>query len=243
MAFEAAHSEKTEIVVVTFELGTPRPVVIPVRLRPVEWMLAAASGAVVVALAFFAGWTLRASDRAGNAARAPERPVAVAAAASSIVRDEPPPPSEGLELFVWPVPGTDVTSRYGRRKDPVEGAGRRKHRGVDIGCPVGTPVLAMAEGYVVSARRSAGSGLTIRLAHADELTSLYAHLSRIKVKRGQLVRAGQLIGLSGATGRVTGPHLHFEVWQRRLPRNPLHFVYRRGIVEKDRGRTASARRL
>jgi murein DD-endopeptidase MepM/ murein hydrolase activator NlpD len=91
------------------------------------------------------------------------------------------------------------------------------HHGIDFVAKAGTPVMAAADGAVVSSTDlDAGGtkyGKTIQLAHANGLVSVYAHLDRREVSRGDVVKAGQVIGLSGATGKVTGPHLHFEIRQ------------------------------
>ena len=75
----------------------------------------------------------------------------------------------------------------------------------------GTPVRAAADGVVTSARRSASYGNVLRLCHADGLETLYAHLQYAYVRPGEVVRAGQIVGTAGQTGRATGPHLHFEL--------------------------------
>jgi beta-lactamase regulating signal transducer with metallopeptidase domain len=91
------------------------------------------------------------------------------------------------------------------------------HHGIDFVARAGTPVMAAADGEVVSSTDldagGAKYGKTIQVAHAGGLVSVYAHLDRRQVSRGDVVRAGQVIGLSGATGKVTGPHLHFEIRQ------------------------------
>ncbi|PWF46683.1 M23/M56 family metallopeptidase [Massilia glaciei] len=92
---------------------------------------------------------------------------------------------------------------------------QRPHRGIDLAAPTGTPVFASADGVVlVSAKGYRGEaiyGETVELSHGGGMRSLYAHLDRRRVAVGEVVKAGQLIGLSGATGKVSGPHLHFEV--------------------------------
>ena len=87
------------------------------------------------------------------------------------------------------------------------------HRGVDLEVPEGTRVRAMNDGRVRFAGMMSGYGNVVWLEHGRNVLSLYAHLSRIEVARGEQVDAGAVIGLSGATGDVTGPHLHFEVWR------------------------------
>lgn len=129
--------------------------------------------------------------------------------------------------LVWPVSSTSVSSGFGSRADPLLRTSA-EHRGIDVRCPTGTPVLAIADGVVISATRSTRSGVSIRVLHkAKKMVTLYAHMSRADVAEGDQLRAGQPIGLSGSTGRVTGPHLHFEVWQDRKAQDPLSFTYRR----------------
>jgi murein DD-endopeptidase MepM/ murein hydrolase activator NlpD len=102
-----------------------------------------------------------------------------------------------------------VTSPYGMRYHPIYGE-NRMHTGIDIGAPHGTPVYAVKDGYVVYKGVMGGYGNTILVEHGDCRT-LYAHLSKITVKAGEMVQAGQKIGEVGSTGNSTGPHLHFEV--------------------------------
>jgi murein DD-endopeptidase MepM/ murein hydrolase activator NlpD len=98
------------------------------------------------------------------------------------------------------------------------------HQGIDFAARTGTPVLASADGRVVSSTDldpgGAKYGKTILVAHANGLETLYAHLDRRLVAAGDIVSAGQVIGMSGATGKVTGPHLHFEVRQGGQALNP-----------------------
>lgn len=110
---------------------------------------------------------------------------------------------------IWPVPGV-VTSLFGRRPDPIHGDGQF-HSGIDIYTPVGTPVRAVLKGRVKTARYTRVYGKTVIISHRKSLETLYAHNSLLCVKRGQKVKRGQIIGYSGASGRVTGPHVHYEV--------------------------------
>lgn len=86
-----------------------------------------------------------------------------------------------------------------------------QHRGADIGCPTGTPIYAPAPGMVVAFTNDGSFGIAVCLRHADGWYSLYAHLSQVDVLLGQVIGRGQRIGLSGATGLVTGPHLHWQL--------------------------------
>ena len=123
----------------------------------------------------------------------------------------------------WPVPGVYViTSGFGPRIDPVEGIDGF-HTGLDIGAPQGTPVVAAAPGIVAHAGRAGNYGLAVFLQHEGGMETIYAHLSGIAVKRGQLVQAGEVIGYVGSTGKSTGPHLHFEVRVHHQPVNPVDY--------------------
>jgi murein DD-endopeptidase MepM/ murein hydrolase activator NlpD len=109
--------------------------------------------------------------------------------------------------FVSPIPGA-ATARFGERR-VFNGQPRAPHSGMDLRAKKGTPVRAPAAGRVVLAGPLYFSGNTIVLDHGLGLTTLYAHLSKMRVKKDDLVKKGQIIGLVGATGRVTGPHLHW----------------------------------
>lgn len=112
-----------------------------------------------------------------------------------------------------------VTSKFGRRIHPVLGYSKQ-HTGVDFGLPTGAPVRAAGDGVVVKASYWGHYGNIIQIKHSKEYTTAYAHLSRMKVKVGQRVRQNQLIGSVGATGRTTGPHLHYEVLRNGIHINP-----------------------
>ena len=109
----------------------------------------------------------------------------------------------------WPVDAR-ITSDFGLR---MRGSSPDLHRGVDLDVPSGTPVQAMAEARVRFAGVMRGFGNVVWLDHGGDLLTVYAHLSSIQVREGEPVRGGAVIGLSGATGDVTTPHLHFEVWR------------------------------
>jgi murein DD-endopeptidase MepM/ murein hydrolase activator NlpD len=120
--------------------------------------------------------------------------------------------------FRRPVSGR-ITSGYGYRNHPI--LKRRKlHAGIDFGAPTGTPVYASSSGVVVSAGYQRGYGNTIVISHGSGLSTLYGHLSRIRVSSGQKVGSGDLIGNVGSTGMSTGPHLHFEIRVNGRPVNP-----------------------
>ncbi|MFL5344888.1 MAG: M23 family metallopeptidase [Hyalangium sp.] len=113
--------------------------------------------------------------------------------------------------LAWPVDRTwRLTSGFGPRIHPILGS-EMEHRGVDISVPVGTPVHSPSDGVVVRVRQGPVNGLWLELDHGDGVRTLYCHLSLVEVKPGQKVKAGESVALSGETGRVTGPHLHYQV--------------------------------
>lgn len=114
-----------------------------------------------------------------------------------------------------------VTSRFNpRRLHPVTGR-ISPHNGVDFGTPSGTPLYATGDGVITTVKNHRYAGKYIVVKHSNKYSTRYLHLSRFKVRKGQHVKRGQLIGYSGATGRITGPHLHFEFRVYNRPTNPL----------------------
>ena len=117
-----------------------------------------------------------------------------------------------------------VTSEFGNRIDPITGE-RRGHTGMDLAVPTGTPIRAALPGTVtVSTYNQGGYGYYIMIDHGNGLSTLYGHCSQLLASVGRTVEAGDVIALSGSTGRSTGPHLHFEVrvnGQRTNPRSYL----------------------
>jgi murein DD-endopeptidase MepM/ murein hydrolase activator NlpD len=105
--------------------------------------------------------------------------------------------------------------------DPFGPRGNRWHTGIDLPAPVGTPVYAARSGEVVWSGWRDGYGLLVTVAHGHGERSMYAHLSRIDVRVGVWIGAGVRVGLVGATGDATGPHLHFEVRVRGAAIDPL----------------------
>ena len=119
-----------------------------------------------------------------------------------------------------PLPVLRVTSKFGERHHPILGY-THKHTGVDYAAPTGTPVRTIGDGTVTVAGAQNGYGNVIYISHLNGKDStVYAHLSRIDVKPGQKVSQGDVIGAVGATGRATGPHLHFEFRVENKPVNP-----------------------
>lgn len=129
---------------------------------------------------------------------------------------------EGVKrgLMKTPVDGARMTSGFGMRLHPLLGFSRM-HQGVDFGAVSGTPIMAAGGGTISFAGRHGGHGNYVMIRHNKELVTAYAHMSRIAVKAGQTVRQGQVIGAVGSTGMSTGPHLHYEVWLRGRPANPV----------------------
>lgn len=120
-----------------------------------------------------------------------------------------------------PLPlSTRLTSGFGWRDDPF-GRGARFHSGVDIGAAYGREVPSVADGRVVFAGEQGGYGQTVVVQHDDGVTTRYGHLSGYTVAAGDRVRAGEVIGRVGSTGRSTGPHLHFEVLVGGQAVNPV----------------------
>ena len=123
----------------------------------------------------------------------------------------------GCHLPRWPV-DAPLISGFGLR---FMGSRPDVHRGVDLNAPTGTPVQAMAGGRVRFSGVMRGFGNVVWVDHAGGLLSIYAHLSELRVRQGDSVDTGQLIGLSGATGNAASPHLHFEVWRWGRPVDPI----------------------
>ena len=126
-----------------------------------------------------------------------------------------------------PIAGSYVTSGFGMRVDPLLGGGQF-HKGVDFEADIGDPVLAVADGVVSYSGDRAGYGGTVEVDHGNGLTTRYAHNSRLVRRVGELVRAGDEIAKAGSTGRSTGPHVHFEVWQDGRVIDPRRFLQQRG---------------
>ncbi|MCG9051836.1 M23 family metallopeptidase [Laribacter hongkongensis] len=119
-----------------------------------------------------------------------------------------------------PVDGARVSSGFGFRRHPILRS-IRKHAGIDYAASSGTPIRAAADGKVLDVRRDGGYGNVITLRHANRYDTVYAHMSRFgKFKAGQTVKAGDIIGYVGSTGRSTGPHLHFELRVAGTPVDP-----------------------
>lgn len=120
-----------------------------------------------------------------------------------------PQPQDATQEYLLPATGR-LTSGYGTRNDPFTGA-VRFHHGIDIALSRGTPVGSVASGDILFVGRRGGYGHVVEIDHGRGETSLYAHLGETSVTAGQAIERGQVIGLSGSSGRSTGPHLHFEI--------------------------------
>ncbi len=123
---------------------------------------------------------------------------------------------------LWPVYGR-LMSSFGGRSDPFSGEGAW-HKGVDLSAPRGTPVHATADGIVVHASWGGSYGNLVVIDHGNGMQTYYAHLSRFAVLPGQEIRRGEVLGYSGATGRATAPHLHYEVRVGGNPVNPYKYL-------------------
>ncbi len=129
-----------------------------------------------------------------------------------------------------------VSSNFNpRRLNPVTGR-IAPHKGVDFALPIGTPVLAVGDGEIVVAKNGGAAGNYVAIRHGRQYMTRYMHMKKVLVKPGQKVKRGDRIGLSGNTGRSTGPHLHFEIWINNQAVNPLTAKLPRmeGLTGKDR---------
>lgn len=122
-----------------------------------------------------------------------------------------------------PLPQLRTVSGFGNRTDPFVG-GIAFHSGVDLEAAPGAPAVATASGTVSAAEWNGGYGLMVEVQHAHGYATRYAHLSRIAVKKGQELKAGDVVGFVGSTGRSTGPHLHYETRRNDTPLNPTRFL-------------------
>jgi len=129
-----------------------------------------------------------------------------------------------IQPSIWPIDGR-LMGPFGQRTDPFSGEGEY-HKGVDISGPTGTPVKAAADGVVTHADYFGGYGRLVIITHGNGIETYYAHLSRFDVIAGQEIRQGEILGRVGSTGRVTAPHLHYEVRIGGTPVNPYRFLMR-----------------
>jgi len=123
---------------------------------------------------------------------------------------------------IWPATGW-LTSAFGKRTDPFT----RKnafHNGIDIAASFGNPIRTTADGFVSHVKREKIGGNVVIISHGGGYTTVYCHLSKFKVKPGQKVKRGDVIGLIGQTGKSLGPHLHYEVRVNGTPVNPYYHI-------------------
>lgn len=135
------------------------------------------------------------------------------------------PARQSSGAFLWPsAASTRVTSPYGSRIHPITGK-QKFHKGLDIGAPNGSDVLAAADGTVVTSGWNAGGyGNYITINHGGGLVTLYGHNSKLLVSAGETVKKGQVIAKVGSTGNSTGPHIHFEVMLNGSVVNPYNYL-------------------
>ncbi len=129
---------------------------------------------------------------------------------------------------IQPIENKDLTrlaSGFGRRFHPILKIWR-SHNGIDFTAKIGTPIYATGDGVVRFAGRGSGFGKHVKIDHGFGYQTVYAHMSRIAVRKGQKVKRGQVIGYVGNTGLSAGPHLHYEVHYKGKPVNPIFYFYR-----------------
>jgi len=127
---------------------------------------------------------------------------------------------------LWPTESTRVTSVFGVRRDPFSGK-PALHNGIDMAGPSGDPIYAAAAGKVVESAYNKSRGQYIVIKHPSGLKSAYMHLRKRLVEAGSGVKQGEQIGELGSTGRSTGPHLHFEIWNNDTPVDPRPYLITR----------------
>lgn len=124
-----------------------------------------------------------------------------------------------------------ITSPYGGRTNPVTGNTEDIHNGVDIRGATGTPIYAWSDATVETVGETPFVGRYVRLDHGDNITTFYAHCNTVLVAEGEKINNGDIIALVGATGQVTGPHLHFEIRYGETYLNPLHYIDYTGFLD------------
>jgi murein DD-endopeptidase MepM/ murein hydrolase activator NlpD len=118
---------------------------------------------------------------------------------------------------MWPLSRTKLTSRFGRRNG-------QPHEGIDLSAPKGTTIRAAESGKVIHSGRLGAYGLVVIVKHAGNYRSVYAHARKLFVRKGQFVEKAQKLAEVGMTGRTTGPHLHFEIRRKEVPKDPLLYL-------------------
>lgn len=150
------------------------------------------------------------------------------ASISNLYRNYPKQWQTNVRPSLWPVEGR-LMSSFGARTDPFSGEGAI-HTGVDLQAPRGTLVRAAADGIIAHAQWMNGYGRLVVIDHGNGLQTYYGHLSRFLVVPGQEVRRGDVIAQSGASGRATSPHLHYEVRMAGTPVNPYPFLAKSAVA-------------
>ena len=123
---------------------------------------------------------------------------------------------------IWPVQGW-VTSEFGFRKSPFTGR-RELHKGMDIATKLGKEIVAPADGIVTAVERESGMGNSITINHSNGISTSYGHLLKSVVRKGQVVRRGDIIGFVGSSGQSTGSHVHYTVLLNGVPVNPRKYL-------------------
>lgn len=178
------------------------------KTKPILYRISAAA-ALLAGIAFLSPFPLPETEVAEVHYNTPEFPADPA-------RFDPPKasPIAGIDMK------TALSSGFGMRVHPVRKV-RQHHRGIDLKAKSGTPVLATADGKVIFAGEDGNYGLVVRLLHTDGYVTVYSHLSKHIVKRGDRVLLGEEIAAVGSTGASTAPHLHYEVLKDDVPVDPL----------------------
>lgn len=128
---------------------------------------------------------------------------------------------------LFPVQGKskkDISSTYGKRRNPLKKGKKMMHKGIDIKAPIGTPVIATADGVIAKAADQNKWGNLVIIEHSDGYQTWYAHLQKFNVTKNQSVKKGDVIGYVGNTGASLGAHLHYEVHYKKTQVNPLNFI-------------------
>ena len=166
----------------------------------------------------------KAEEEARKKAEEEKKKAEAAANKKPSTSSESKPVSNSASGLRWPIHGSGrITSTFGHRESPTAGASSY-HKGIDIGIPTGTPILASGSGTVVTATYHYAAGNYVMISHGNGLYTVYMHNSSLKVSVGDQVAKGQVIALSGSSGVSTGPHLHFGVNKNGTYVNPLNYV-------------------
>ena len=205
--------------------------------RPRPWVVAGAKRAVVVLLASALSAAVLHRDQQplrierGITADLSSGLITLSGVAATVVAlsppppPPPPPPAPPPPAIVWPGKGA-LTGWFG------EGRATHRHRGIDLQAVTGSAVVAAAAGVVRHAGPApagySGYGTIVLIDHGEGITTMYAHLSGVAVRRGQQVVQGDRVGFVGSSGQVSAPHLHFEVWRNGSPSDPQRWLPRRG---------------